>query len=148
MLMWLHFQQYRLGYAPRQVQEQDLDQLLDDLGNLWMMVRAVCEEDLKTNFDNREGGENIIPRLLLAVDVKSGVILETEMLSPADDPCASLFEMISQISWSYAKPTIIEICDAEIESYIADFCKQVGIRLVVKKQLKGITQARRMYLER
>ena len=209
---WLHFQQYRLGYAPRQVQEQDLDQLLDDLGNLWMMVRAVCEEDLKTNFDNREavlrfysekdelyytgsfpvnlprkisypeiimresadlqelrtkrcrgsialdwsylpasyreGGENIIPRLLLAVDVKSGVILETEMLSPADDPCASLFEMISQISWSYAKPTIIEICDAEIESYIADFCKQVGIRLVVKKQLKGITQARRMYLER
>ena len=100
MLMWLHFQQYRLGYAPRQVQEQDLDQLLDDLWNLWMMVRAVCEEDLKTNFDNREGGENIIPRLLLAVDVKSGVILETEMLSPADDPCASLFEMISQISWS------------------------------------------------
>lgn len=209
---WLHFEQYRLGYVPRQVQEQDLDQLLDDLRNLWMMVRAVCEEKLKTNFDNREAvvrfysekdelyytgsfpvnlprkisypeiimqesadlqelrtkrcrgsialdwsylpvsyredGENIIPRLLLAVDVKSGVVLETAMLSPADDPCASLFDMISHISWSYAKPTIIEICDAEMECYIADFCKQVGIQLVVKKQIKGITQARRMYLER
>lgn len=209
---WLHFEQYRLGYVPRQVQEQDLDRLLDDLRNLWMMVRAVCEEGLKTDFDNRkavvrfysekdklyytgsfpvnlpgkisypeiimqesadlqelrtkrcrgsialdwsyllascrEDGENIIPRLLLAVDVKSGVILETELLSPADDPCASLFDMISRISWSYAKPTIIEICDAEIESYIADFCKQAGIQLVVKKQIKAITQARRMYLER
>ena len=41
-----------------------------------------------------------------------------------------------------------DICDAEIESYIADFCKKVGIQLVVKKQIKGITQARRMYLER
>lgn len=209
---WLHFQEYRVGYVPRQVQEQDLDRLSDDLGNLWMMVRAVCEENLKTNFDNREAvvrfysekddlyytgsfpvnlpkrinypeitmqesadlqelrakrcrgsialdwsylpasyredGENIIPRLLLAVDAKSGVIFETEMLSPADDPCASLFDMISHISWSYAKPSVIEICDAEIESYIADFCKQVGIRLVVKKQIKAIAQARRMYLGR
>lgn len=209
---WLHFQEYRVGYAPRQVQEQDLDRLLDDLGNLWMMVRAIYEEDLKTNFDNREAvvrfysekdelyytgsfpvnlprkirypeitmqessdlqelramrcrgsiamdwsylpasyleeGERIIPRLLIAVDTKSGMILETEMLSPADDPCAALFHMISHISWSYAKPSEIEICDAEIESDIADFCKQVGIRLVVKKQIKAITQARRMYLER
>lgn len=209
---WLHFQQYRLGYVPRQVQEQDLDHLLDDLGNLWMMVRAICEENLMTDFDNREAvvrfysqkdemyytgsvpvnlpekisypeiimqesadlqemrtkqsrgsialdwsylpvsywedGENIIPRLLLAADIKSGAILETELLSPADDPCAILFDMISHISWTYAKPTVIEICDAEIESCIADFCKQAGIRLAVKKQLKVITQARKMYLDR
>lgn len=209
---WLHFQEYRVGYVPRQVQEQDLDRLLDDLGNLWMMVRAVCEEELKTNFDNREAvvrfysekdevyytgsfpvnlpqnisypeitmqesadlqelrakrcrgsialdwsylpvsyrenGENIIPRQLLAVDIKSGAILDAQMLSPADDPCASLFDMVSHISWSYAKPAIIEICDAEIECIITDFCKQTGIRLVVKKQIKAITQARRMYLER
>lgn len=209
---WLHFQQYRMGYVPRQVQEQDLDRLLDDLGNLWMMVRAVYEENLKTNFDKREAvvrfysekeelyytgsfpinlprkisypeiimqesanlqelrtkqcrgkialdwsylpvsyresGEMIIPRLLLAVDVKSDVILETGLLSPADDPCASLFSMISHISWSYAKPAVIEICDKEIESYIVDFCQKAGIQLVIKKQIKGITQARRMYLER
>ena len=207
---WLHFQEYRVGYVPRQVQEQDLDRLLDDLGNLWMMVRAICEEDLKTNFDNREavvrfysekdelyytgsfpvnlprkisypeitmqesadlqelramrcrgsialdwsylpasyreGGENIIPRLLLAVDIKSGAILDTQMLSPTDDRCAALFDMISHISWNYAKPATIEICDAEIESIIADFCKQVGIRMVVKKQIKAISQARKMYL--
>lgn len=207
---WLHFQEYRVGYVPRQIQERDLDQLLDDLGNLWMMVRAIREENLKTNFDNREAivrfysqkddmyytgsfpvnlprkinypeiimqesadlqelramrprgsialdwsylpasyreaGENIIPRLLLAVDTKSGVILETEMLSPTDDPYAVLFDMISHISCSHAKPAIIEICDAEIESYIADFCKQAGIRLVAKKQITAITQARRMYL--
>lgn len=207
---WLHFQEYRVGYVPRQVQEQDLDRLLDDLGNLWMMVRAICEEDLKTNFANREAavrfysekdelyytgsfpvnlpkkisypeiimqesvnlqelrakrcrgsialdwsylsasyredGENIIPRLLLAVDIKSGVILDTQMLSPADDPCAALFDMISHISWNYEKPATMEICDSEIESIIADFCKKVGIRLVVKKQIKAISQARKMYL--
>lgn len=207
---WLHFQEYRVGYVPRQVQEQDLDRLRDDLGNLWMMVRAICEEDLKTHFDNREAvvrfysekdelyytgsfpvnlpkrisypeitmqestdlqelrtkhcrgsialdwsylpasyredGENIIPRLLLAVDIKSGAILDTQMLSPADDPCAALFDMISHISWYYAKPATMEICDAEIESIIADFCKQVGIHLVVKKQIKAISQARKIYL--
>ncbi len=209
---WLHFEEYRVGYLPRQVQEQDVDRLLDDLGNLWMMVRAICEEDLKTNFDNREAvvrfysekdelyytgsfplnlprkmsypeitmkesanlqelrsmrcrgsialdwsylpssyrenGESIIPRLLLAVDTKSGVILGTEMLSPADHSCDALFDLICHISWSYAKPSAIEICDAEIESMIADFCKRVGIRLVVKKQIKVITQARRTFLER
>ena len=96
----------------------------------------------------RENGENIIPRLLLAVDTKSGMVLDAQMLSPADDPCASLFDMVSHISWSYAKPAIIEICDAEIECIITDFCKQTGIRLAVKKQIKAITQARRMYLER
>lgn len=209
---WLHFQEYRVGYVPRQIQERDLDRLLDDLGNLWMMVRAIREENLKTNFDNREAvvrfysekddmyytgsfpvnlprkisypeitmqesadlqelrdkrcrgsialdwsylpasyredGENIIPRLLLAVDTKSGVILDTQMLSPMDDFCAELFDMISHISWNYAKPATIEICDAEIEAIIADFCKQVGIRLVLKKQIKAITQGRRMYLGR
>lgn len=209
---WLHFQEYRVGYVPRQVQEQDLDRLLDDLGNLWMMVRAVCEEDLRTNFDNREAvvrfysekdelyytgsfpvnlprkisypeitmqesadlkelrdkrcrgslaldwsylpasyredGENIIPRLLLAVDTKSGVILDTQLLSPTDDPYEVLFDVISHISWNYAKPATVEICDAEIEGIIADFCKQAGIRLAVKKQIKVITQARKMYLER
>ena len=96
----------------------------------------------------REYGENIIPRLLLAVDIKSGAILDTQMLSPADDPCAALFDMISHISWNYAKPATIEICDTEIEGIIADFCKQVGIRLVAKKQIKTITQARKMYLGR
>lgn len=210
--VWLHFQEYRVGYVPRQVQELDLDRLLDDLGNLWMIVRAICEENLKTNFDNREAvvrfysekddmyytgsfpvalprkisypeitmqesadlqelramrprgsialdwsylpasyrenGENIIPRLLLAVDTKTGVIMDAQMLSPADDPCAALFDMISHISWNYAKPATIEICDAEIEGIIADFCKQVGIRLVTKKQIKTVTQARKMYLGR
>lgn len=209
---WLHFQEYRVGYMPRQVQDQGLDRLLDDLGNLWMMVRAVCEEDLKTNFEKREAlvrfysekdelyytgsfpldlprkqtypeiimqestelkelrklcpkgnialdwsylpasyreaGENIIPRLLIAVDTRSGAILGTEMLSPAEVPCESLFDIISHISFSYAKPAIIEICDDEIESCIADFCQKAGIRLVKKKQIKAITQARREYWRR
>ncbi len=206
---WLHFQEYRVGYVPRQVQEPDLDRLVDDLGNLWMMMRAVCEENLKTNFDNREAlvrfysekdelyytgsfpinlprkieypeivmeesadlqelrdlrsrgsialdwsyipasykenGEHIIPRLLLAVDCKSGMILGSDMLSPGEQPCAGLFDMISRISHSYSKPAVIEICDREIESCITDFCKRVGIRLVMKKQIKVITQARRQF---
>ncbi len=208
---WPHFQEYRVGYAPRQVQEPDLDRLVDDLGNLWMMVRAVCEENLETNFVNREAlvrfysekddlfytgtfpinlprkidypeiimqecadlqelrelrprgsialdwsyipttykenGEYIIPRLLLAVDCKSGMILGKDLLSPAEVPCTELFRMISYISHSYAKPAVIEICDREIESSITDLCKKVGIRLVMKKQIKVITQARRQFLE-
>ena len=209
---WLHFQEYRVGYVPRPVQEPDLDRLLDDLGNLWMMIRAVCEENLKTNFENREAlvrfysekdelyytgsfpvnlprkidypeivmqdsaglqelrdlrsrgsialdwfyipasykenGERIIPRLLLAVDCKSGVILGSEMLSPTDEPCTILFDMISRISYSYSKPEVIEICDREIESCITDFCKRVGIQLVMKKQMKAITQAQKQFRER
>lgn len=57
------------------------------------------------------------------------------MLSPAVEPCAGLFDMISHFFFSYAKPAVIEICNTEIESYIADFGKQVGIRLVMKKQI-------------
>ncbi len=176
------------------------------------MVRAVCGENLKTNFDNwealvrfysekdglyytgsfpinlprkidypeivmqesaelqelrdlrskgsialdwsyipasyKENGEHIIPRLLLAVDCKSGNVLGSDMLSPAEVPCTALFDMISRISYSYAKPAVIEICDREIESCITDFCKRAGIRLVMKKQIKVITQARRQFWEK
>ena len=42
-----------MGYAPRAVCEEDLDRLLDDLGNLWMMLRVVFEEGIPTNFENR-----------------------------------------------------------------------------------------------
>lgn len=70
------------------------------------------------------------------------------MLSPAEAPCTGLFDMIIRISYSYAKPAVIEICDREIESCITDFCKRVGIQLVMKKQIKVITQARRQFWEK
>ena len=40
---WPFFQRYRVGYAPVDVPVEALDTLLDDMGNLMMMVRAVLE---------------------------------------------------------------------------------------------------------
>ncbi len=55
-----------------------------------------------------------------------------------------VIDAIESVCDSYAKPAVIEICDREIESYITDFCKKVGIQLVTKKQIKAITQARKL----
>lgn len=40
---WPIFQRYRVGYAPDDVPAEALDTLLDDMGNLMMMVRAVLD---------------------------------------------------------------------------------------------------------
>ena len=208
---WPYFEQYRIGYAPQPVCEGDLDRLLDDLGNLWMMLRAVFEEGMPTNFENRqvvtrcyspmddmfytymaplkhiprttyttitmtenkwlslmrglpskgtialdwsylptvvyEGRERIVPRLLLAVDARTGCIIKSEMLPPSDAPYDDLFEILESIIAVRGKPAAIEICDQELECYLTDFCKQAKIRLEVRKQLKQTTAARRELLK-
>lgn len=204
---WPHFEQYRVGYAPRAVCEEDLDMLLDDLGNLWMMVRAVFEERILTDFTNRkvltrsyspaddlyytymaplklppkatynlitmtenewlalmrslpskgtialdwsylptmvrEGKEKIVPRLLLAVDTRTGCIIKAETLPPSSQPCDDLFDVLESIFTERGKPAAIEICDKEMECYLSDFCQKVRIRLEIRKQLKQTTVARR-----
>lgn len=47
---WPFFEQYRCGYMPRAVSEDQLDVLLDDMGNLQMMVRAIVEQNLVVDF--------------------------------------------------------------------------------------------------
>ena len=208
---WPYFEQYRIGYAPRAVCEEDLDRLLDDLGNLWMMVRAVFDEGMPTDFENRmvltrcyspkddmfytymaplkqkpratyttitmtenewlsmmrglpskgaialdwsylptviyEGRERIVPRLLLAVDARTGCIIKSEMLPPSDAPYDDLFDVMESIIAVRGKPAAIEICDKELECYLTDFCKQAKIRLEIRKQLKQTTAARRELLK-
>lgn len=208
---WPYFQQFREGYQPRPVPEEELETLLDDVGNLWAMVRAVVEEVVEVDFENRDllfrgyseeddmfytfaveqpsrprnrypvigieenerlrcirelqprgtlcldwsyipmkvrsNNEKIIPRLLLAADSRSGAILRSKMLMPSDEPWMDLVNMLEEFMCDYGKPAAIEICDEEIECYLSEFCKKTKIRLVVKKQIKQMSNARRELLD-
>lgn len=203
---WPHFEKYQIGYAPKAVEEEDLEKLLDDMGNLWMMVRAVYEGKVYPDFSNnkaltrcysekddlfytyaaklqqpkkavyttvtmhdnewmkllrkkpskgtisldwaylptkiKEGKNKIIPRLLLAVDTRSGVVIHFDVLSPTNSCVDDLFAFFDDIVERYGKPALIEICDQEVESYMLDLCQKAGIRLVMRKRLPQLAQAR------
>lgn len=51
---WLHFERYRIGYAPVPLDESEVDFLTEAFGNLLMMVRAVCEDRLDPCFDENK----------------------------------------------------------------------------------------------
>ncbi len=51
---WPFFEKYQVGYAPREVPEDELDGLLDDLGNLWMMVHLIVEGRVTVDFAKHE----------------------------------------------------------------------------------------------
>ncbi len=48
---WLHFDKYETGYAPVPLNEKEVDILTDALGNLFMMLRAIFEQNLDPKFD-------------------------------------------------------------------------------------------------
>lgn len=207
---WLHIEQYRIGYAPRCVPGEALGTLENDLGNLWMMMRAVVEEKLKPDFTNnkilarmrasdgqwynyvsslrhkkapeytritmvenewlqrlrnmipkgtveldwsyypnivKDGKEEIIPRLVWAVDARTGIVLKHGLLAPSAAPQEDMLSFLDELIQVGSKPSVIEISDREIESYIADICKQSGIRLVFKNSLKKLDTIRREYLK-
>lgn len=207
---WPYFEKYRVGYAPQDVPEDELDMLLDDLGNLWVMVHLIAEGKICVDFANREvmtrsyspgndtfytypsklqkplttkytvitmqdnewlknlrklpskgtisldwsylptivkeGNNKIVPRLLMAVENQSGCILCATMLAPSEAPHEDLVDALMELVEKRGKPAVIEISDKEIESYIADLCRQVKIRLEVKPHLKQLYQARREML--
>lgn len=51
---WPYFEKYRVGFAPQDIPEDELDVLLDDLGNLWVMVHMIAEGKTAVDFANRE----------------------------------------------------------------------------------------------
>ena len=208
---WPYFEKYQVGFAPQEIPEDELDMLLDDLGNLWVMVHLIAEGKIVVDFANREvmtrtyspsddtfysypsklqkplvakhtvitmqdnewlnnlrklpskgtisldwsylptvvkdEGIDIVPRLLMAVENQSGCILCATMLPPSDVPHEDLVDELMELIEKRGKPAVIEICDKEIECYIADLCKQVKIRLEVKPQLKQLSMARREMLK-
>lgn len=207
---WLHMEQYRVGYAPRNVPEDCLDTLENDLGNLWMMMRAVVEGKLKPDFTNnkilarmrasdgqwynyvsplrhrkepeytritmvenewlhrirsmipkgtveldwsyypnivKDGKEEIVPRLVWAVDARTGIVLKHGLLAPSPAPQEDMLAFLDELIKISSKPSVIEISDREIESYISDICRQTGIRLVCKNGLKKLDAIRREYLK-
>ncbi len=48
---WLHFDKYETGYAPVPLNEKEVDILIDTFGNLFMMLRAIFEQNLDPKFD-------------------------------------------------------------------------------------------------
>lgn len=208
---WPYFEDYRIGYAPRPVDEDTLDVLLDDMGNLFMMIRAIYEtpqdyplpdksawirtysskDEMYYTFpaslpipkqapytmitmQNNEwlkqlrkapakgtisldwaylptilndGPHRIVPRLMMAIDPASGIILKHALLSPVDNAFDLLFAFISDLVDLRGKPSIIEICDHELEGCLSDLCQKAGVKLTIRKRLPQLSQARNMLIK-
>lgn len=91
--------------------------------------------------------EKVIPRLLIVLEPRTGEIIKKILIPPSTEPYKDILTQLDLLIQTRGKPTTIEICDKEIECYIADACKSIGIRLVMKPQIKQITLARRELLE-
>lgn len=94
-----------------------------------------------------DGKEKLVPRLLLATDSSTGLILKSSMLPPTPSNLDLLFDFLNDLMIDLGKPAAIEVCDREIESYISDLCQKANIRLVFRKQLKHINAARKEFLK-
>lgn len=91
--------------------------------------------------------EKVIPRLLIVIEPRSGELIKKVFIPPSPEPYKDILTQLELLIQERGKPSTIEICDKEMECYIADACKMIGIRLVVKPQIKQITLARRELLE-
>lgn len=203
---WPHFEKYRIGYAPQAIPDAELEELLDDLGNLWMMVKLAYENDWEIPADGKSAlvrtyskkddmfyttlfpiekpkqisskvitmddnpwlrqvrkmpakgtvsldwsylptimddeGTDVVPRLLLAVEPKTGLVLKHRLMSPLEDTYGLLFQFITELIELRGKPATIEICDKELENCLADLCQRTGMRLSVRSYLPQLATAR------
>lgn len=94
-----------------------------------------------------DGKEKLVPRLLIAADSSTGIILKSAMLPPVPSNFDLLFDFLNDLMIDQGKPAAIEVCDREIESCISDLCQKANIRLVFRKQLKYINAAKKGFLE-
>ena len=90
--------------------------------------------------------KKVIPRLLLVMEPRTGELIKKVFIPPSSEPYKDILTQLEFLIRERGKPSTIEICDKEMECYIADTCKLIGIRLVVKPQIKQITLARRELL--
>lgn len=51
---WLHFNKYKIGFAPSQLDENEVDDMLEAFENLIMMLRAILEQGLTADFKKNE----------------------------------------------------------------------------------------------
>lgn len=78
---------------------------------------------------------------------RTGVVLMHGLLAPSPAPQEDMLAFLDELVKISGKPSVIEISDREIESYISDICRQTGIRLVCKNSLKKLDAIRRDYLK-
>lgn len=123
--------------------------------NDWMReVRAMKSADYSVELDwsyvdvifNDENGRGTFPRMLLAVEPKNGFILVNEMLSPSHNQPGIVFNVLDHFVERYGKPSEIAICDEDLQGILSDVCKKVGIKLIVKKRLSAVSNARKTIL--
>lgn len=93
-----------------------------------------------------ENGRKTFPRMLLAVEPKSGSILTNEMLSPTHNQVGVIFNKLDRFIESYGKPREILICDEELKEILSDVCSKVGIKLTFRKRLANVSNARNKIL--
>ena len=93
-----------------------------------------------------DNGRDTIPRMLLAVEPKSGAVIVNEMLAPTHNQVNAVFNTFDYLIEKCGKPTEILICDEDIKGILADVCRKVGIKLTVKKRLSALNNARKTVL--
>jgi hypothetical protein len=82
----------------------------------------------------------LIPRLCILADVRSGLLLSQDMITPEDDEVDMIFETIITYIAQRGKPKQIIVRDVHILSILMDLCKRVGIEIVTSEKLQVIDE--------
>ncbi|MBQ6235640.1 MAG: hypothetical protein IJK54_06945 [Clostridia bacterium] len=115
---WLHFEKYRIGYMPSALSESEVSELADSMGNLYMMLKAICEHApneikpgtavLRTyNIKKKQFDTSVVPLVPLAEPNHPVIAVEENenLLALAAAPTA---QYTLELDWSYAPTPIKE----------------------------------------
>ncbi len=91
----------------------------------------------------KEGRKKFFPRMVLAADAASGFLFCSELLAPQEDVENALLCILDDLIDAHGKPKTLYLCEPELECRLSDFCKKIGLPIVMKKRLPKVTEARK-----
>jgi hypothetical protein len=79
-----------------------------------------------------------LPRIALLMDRASGLPLRQHMSGMGENYEAATIEMLSGYVEKYGRPSTIYVRDSRTASFIEDFCRKIGVKLIQDEGVPAI----------
>lgn len=124
---WLHFDRYAVGYIPVPLETREIEPMTEGLQNLYMMLRAVCEQGLTPHFDRSEAlirlydpQQKLYHTMSAAIPLSTDILPQLQVTLRENAVTRRIRQMPAQrfsleIDWAYAQAAFVD--DAGRKSY-------------------------------
>ena len=88
-------------------------------------------------------GRDAFPLLLLMADTNTGIVLETELITPSVHKENVLIDKLEKVIAAYGKPKEIRYRENDIAGILNDFCRIIDVKRTLRKTLPAIDRAKK-----